>query len=158
MHVGCELSNIARKGGTGCIDQQERARIRALGKAPSEVPRRAEIGPRFLQLCWCTITEPRKRRWLRGIRGFRHLPGRCPAECPALSSQRPGHRHGLLLPHDVEGPQEVISEPTYSTGVGLLKYAYQLESFADMDKLEDGKEDAGFLSRFRDFISRIIKS
>ena len=64
----------------------------------------------------------------------------------------------LGLPYDIEGPQEVIGEPIYSTGVGLLKYAYQLETFTDMDKPENGKEDMGFLNRFRDFISRIIKS
>ena len=64
----------------------------------------------------------------------------------------------LGIPYEVEGPKEVISEPIYSTGVGLLKYAYQLESLADMDSIEDEKEDAGFLGRFREFISRIIKN
>jgi len=62
------------------------------------------------------------------------------------------------LPEEVEGPQEVIGEPVYSTGVGLLKYAHQLESLAVMDNPEDGSEDNGFLSRFREFISRMIKN
>jgi len=64
----------------------------------------------------------------------------------------------LGIPEEVEGPQEVIGEPVYSTGVGLLKYAHQLESLAVMDNPEDGSEDNGFLSRFREFISRMIKN
>ena len=64
----------------------------------------------------------------------------------------------LGIPEGVEGPQEVIGEPVYSTGVGLLKYAHQLESLAVMDNPEDGSEDNGFLSRFREFISRMIKN
>ena len=64
----------------------------------------------------------------------------------------------LGLPEEVEGPQKVIGEPLYSTGVGLLKYAHQLESLADMDIAEDGSDDKGFLSRFREFISRMIKN
>lgn len=64
----------------------------------------------------------------------------------------------LGLPEEVEGPQEVIGEPFYSTGVGLLKYAHQLESLADMDGTDNGSDEKGFLSRFREFISRMIKN
>jgi cell division protein FtsA len=64
----------------------------------------------------------------------------------------------LGLPEEVEGPQEVIGEPVFSTGVGLLKYAHQLESMVDMDGTADGSEDNGFLNRFREFISRMIKN
>lgn len=64
----------------------------------------------------------------------------------------------LGLPYEVEGPKEVISEPVFSTGIGLLKYAHQLESFADIGRSEEGKEDGSFLNRFRNFISRIVKN
>jgi cell division protein FtsA len=64
----------------------------------------------------------------------------------------------LGLPYEAEGPQEVVGEPIYSTVVGLLKYAHQLESFADMDRTDDGQGDGSFMRRFREFISRILKN
>lgn len=64
----------------------------------------------------------------------------------------------LGLPHEIEGPQEVIGEPIYSTAVGLLKYANQLESFAELDRIEEGQGNGSFLGRFREFISRILKN
>lgn len=64
----------------------------------------------------------------------------------------------LGLPYEVEGPAEVINNPIYSTGVGLLKYAYQLENFAELEKHDDGIESGGFLDRFRSFISKILKN
>ena len=62
-------------------------------------------------------------------------------------------------PNDVEGPSEVITNPIYSTGVGLLKYAFQLESYVDIDQTR-GKKDqyTGFISKFREFILKILKN
>jgi cell division protein FtsA len=64
----------------------------------------------------------------------------------------------LGLPHEVEGPAEVTNNPIYSTGVGLLKYAYQLENFAEFEKHEENMENGGFLIRFKNFISKILKN
>ena len=64
----------------------------------------------------------------------------------------------LGLPNDVDGPAEVINDPIYSTGVGLLKYAYQLENFAEFEKLDESTGSDGFLDRFRSFISKILKN
>ena len=64
----------------------------------------------------------------------------------------------LGIPNEVEGPAEVINNPIYSTGVGLLKYAYQLENFADFEKQDEGIESGGFINRFRSFISKILKN
>lgn len=62
-------------------------------------------------------------------------------------------------PSDVEGPSEVITNPIYSTGVGLLKYAFQLESYADIDQTRGKKgQNAGFISKFREFILKILKN
>ncbi len=58
---------------------------------------------------------------------------------------------------EVEGPKEVANNPIYSTSVGLLKYAYQLKNFASIEQFEE-KQDGGLRSRFREFISRILKS
>jgi cell division protein FtsA len=64
----------------------------------------------------------------------------------------------LGLPYEVEGPAEVINNPIYSTVVGLLKYAYQLENFTELEKHDEGIESGGFLDRFRSFISKILKN
>jgi cell division protein FtsA len=76
----------------------------------------------------------------------------------ALTSSIFGLPVRLGLPSEVEGPAEVISDPIYSTGVGLLKYANQLEHFAQIEKQDDGIESGGFLDRFRNFISKILKN
>lgn len=64
----------------------------------------------------------------------------------------------LGIPADIEGPAEVISNPIYSTGVGLLKYAYQLENYLSMDQLGERRDKNSFMSRFREFILKILKS
>lgn len=62
------------------------------------------------------------------------------------------------LPHEVEGPSEIVNEPIFSTSVGLLKYAYQLENFAEMSQSEERIDNGNLISRFREFISKIIKN
>jgi len=62
------------------------------------------------------------------------------------------------LPHEVEGPSEIVNEPIFSTGVGLLKYAYQLENFAEMGQSEERTDNGNLISRFREFISKILKN
>lgn len=62
------------------------------------------------------------------------------------------------LPHEVEGPSEIVNEPIFSTSVGLLKYAYQLENFAEMSQSEEKIDNGNLISRFREFISKIIKN
>lgn len=63
------------------------------------------------------------------------------------------------VPIGVEGPSEVINNPIYSTGVGLLKYALKLESIIDMGHTGDRKKmDSGLIERFRNFISKILKN
>lgn len=64
----------------------------------------------------------------------------------------------LGVPYDTEGPLEVISDPIYSTGVGLLKYAYQLENYRGLGRTGEKKEQHTFISRFRDFILKILKN
>jgi len=64
----------------------------------------------------------------------------------------------LGAPYDIEGPSEVINNPVYSTGVGLLKYAYQLENYLNMDQIGEKKEKASFMMRFREFILKILKN
>ncbi len=64
----------------------------------------------------------------------------------------------LGVPADVEGPPEVIGSPIYSTGVGLLKYAYQLENYLSMDQIGEKKEKNSFMNRFREFILKILKN
>jgi cell division protein FtsA len=62
-------------------------------------------------------------------------------------------------PNDVEGPSEVITNPIYSTGVGLLKYAFQLENYADISQVGEKRDQhAGFISKFREFILKILKN
>ncbi|HAJ94596.1 MAG TPA: hypothetical protein DCP02_00025, partial [Actinobacteria bacterium] len=62
------------------------------------------------------------------------------------------------LPHEVEGPSEIMNEPIFSTSVGLLKYAHQLENFAEMSQSEEKSDNGSLISRFREFISKIIKN
>ena len=65
----------------------------------------------------------------------------------------------LGTPNDVEGPSEVITNPIYSTGVGLLKYAFQLENYADISQVGEKRDQyAGFISKFREFILKILKN
>ncbi|HJX01733.1 MAG TPA: cell division protein FtsA [Candidatus Humimicrobiaceae bacterium] len=64
----------------------------------------------------------------------------------------------LGIPSDTEGPAEVISDPIYSTGVGLLKYAYQMKNYRSLDQIGEKKEQYTFLNRFRDFILKILKN
>jgi len=64
----------------------------------------------------------------------------------------------LGTPCDIEGPIEVINNPIYSTGVGLLKYAYQLENYMKMDQIGEKMEVNSFMNRFRQFILKILKN
>jgi len=64
----------------------------------------------------------------------------------------------LGIPCDTEGPAEVISDPIYSTGVGLLKYAYQMKNYRSLDQIGEKKEQYTFLNRFREFILKILKN
>ncbi len=59
---------------------------------------------------------------------------------------------------DIEGPMEVINNPIYSTGVGLLKYAYQLENYLNIDQIGEKSERNSFMNRFREFILKILKN
>ncbi|HAX17950.1 MAG TPA: cell division protein FtsA [Actinobacteria bacterium] len=60
---------------------------------------------------------------------------------------------------DVEGPSEVINNPIFSTGVGILKYAFQVDNFEDIDNINNNKsrDNLSFGERFRIFISKILK-
>ncbi|MDD5622109.1 MAG: cell division protein FtsA [Actinomycetota bacterium] len=64
----------------------------------------------------------------------------------------------LGVPYDTEGPQEVISDPIYSTGVGLLKYAYQMKNYRTLDQIGEKKEQNTFANRFKEFILKILKN
>ncbi|MBN2072982.1 MAG: cell division protein FtsA [Actinobacteria bacterium] len=65
----------------------------------------------------------------------------------------------LGLPTEIEGPSEVVSDPIYSTGVGLLKYAQQAENYGDTGRGEGkSKKNAGIIGGFRDFILKILRS
>ncbi len=64
----------------------------------------------------------------------------------------------LGVPCDTEGPQEVISDPIYSTGVGLLKYAYQMKNYRTLDQIGEKKEQNTFVNRFKEFILKILKN
>ena len=60
---------------------------------------------------------------------------------------------------DVEGPSEAVSNPIYSTAVGLLKYANQIKNFADLSQFDDKKQhNRGIIKRFRDFIFKVLKN
>ena len=65
-------------------------------------------------------------------------------------------RIGICL--DVEGPSEVINNPTFSTSVGLLKYAFQIDNFEDMDNINNKSvKNLSFGERFKIFINKILK-
>lgn len=60
---------------------------------------------------------------------------------------------------DVEGPSEVINNPIFSTSVGLLKYAFQVDNYEELDNINNkNKKNQGFFDRFRGFINKILKS
>lgn len=60
---------------------------------------------------------------------------------------------------DVEGPSEAVGNPIYSTAIGILKYANQIRNFMDLGQFDDRRQrNKGFLTRFRDFISRILRN
>lgn len=63
------------------------------------------------------------------------------------------------IPVDVEGPFDVVNNPIYSTGVGLLKYALQLNRFEGLDQTsEKKKRNLGIMDKFKEFISKILKN
>jgi cell division protein FtsA len=60
---------------------------------------------------------------------------------------------------DVEGPSEAVSNPIFSTAIGLLKYAFQVKKLTDFGQFDDKRQKSmGVLARFRDFISKILRS
>jgi cell division protein FtsA len=62
-------------------------------------------------------------------------------------------------PIDVEGPSEAVNNPIYSTAIGILKYANQIRNFMDLGQFDDRRQkNKGFFTRFKDFISRILKN
>ncbi len=61
-------------------------------------------------------------------------------------------------PIDVEGPSSAINNPINSTAIGILKYANQLKNFMDLGQLEDRSKQRGIIARFRDFVTRVIRS
>jgi cell division protein FtsA len=62
-------------------------------------------------------------------------------------------------PIDVEGPSEAVNNPIYSTAIGILKYANQIRNFMDLGQFDDRKQkNKGFFTRFKDFISRILRN
>ena len=64
----------------------------------------------------------------------------------------------LGAPYDIDGPPEVINNPIYSTGVGLLKYACQLENYVNISQIGEKKEKNNFARKFREFILKILKN
>lgn len=65
-------------------------------------------------------------------------------------------RIGICL--EVQGPSEVINNPIFSTGVGLIKYAFQADNFEDTDNANNKSvKNLSFGERFRIFINRILK-
>jgi len=63
------------------------------------------------------------------------------------------------LPVEFEGPSEAVSNPIYATAAGLLKYANQIKNFIDLGQFEDKRQKSrSFISRFRDFITRVLKN
>ncbi len=65
-------------------------------------------------------------------------------------------RIGICL--DVDGPSEVINNPTFSTSVGLLKYAFQTNNFEDTESINNKSvKNLSFGERFRIFINKILK-
>ncbi len=62
-------------------------------------------------------------------------------------------------PIDIEGPSEAVNNPIYSTAIGILKYANQIRNFMDLGQFDDRRQkNKGFFSRFKDFISRILRN
>ncbi len=60
---------------------------------------------------------------------------------------------------DVEGPSEAVNNPVYSTAIGILKYANQIRNFMDLGQFDDRRhKNKGFFTRFRDFISKILRN
>lgn len=65
-------------------------------------------------------------------------------------------RIGICI--DVEGPSEVVNNPIFSTSVGILKYAFQVDNFEDMDNINSkSRNSSSFVERFRMFINKILK-
>jgi cell division protein FtsA len=65
-------------------------------------------------------------------------------------------RIGICI--DVEGPSEVVNNPVFSTSVGILKYAFQVDNFEDMDNINNkSRNSSSFVERFRMFINKILK-
>ncbi|MBN1298293.1 MAG: cell division protein FtsA [Actinobacteria bacterium] len=65
-------------------------------------------------------------------------------------------RTGTTL--EVEGPAEAVSNPAYSTAMGLIKYANQIKNFMDLGQFDDRKHrNKSFAGRFRDFILKVLK-
>lgn len=63
------------------------------------------------------------------------------------------------VPTEVEGSADVVSNPICSTGVGLLKYAFQLKRFVALDQIgEKKRKNKGIVEKFRDFILKILKN
>lgn len=63
------------------------------------------------------------------------------------------------IPNDIEGPSDVVGDPIYSTATGLLKYAYQIQNFAELGGFsERSSRNNNFLQRFKDFIGRVLKN
>ncbi|MDD3521211.1 MAG: cell division FtsA domain-containing protein, partial [Actinomycetota bacterium] len=59
---------------------------------------------------------------------------------------------------DVEGPSEVVNNPIFSTSVGILKYAFHVDNFEDIDNISNkSRNGLGFVDRFRMFINKILK-
>ena len=62
-------------------------------------------------------------------------------------------------PIGVEGLSEAVSNPIYSTAIGLLKYAYQIRNFMDLGQIDDKRQRSkGIIAKFREFISRMLKN
>jgi len=60
---------------------------------------------------------------------------------------------------DVEGPSEAVSNPIYSTAIGILKYANQIRNFIDLGQFDDRRQkNKGFIARFRDFVTKILRN
>ncbi len=62
----------------------------------------------------------------------------------------------LGVPSDAEGPSEVVASPIHATGVGLIKYAFQLKDFSAEQPEE--RKNGGLLARFRELVNKILKN
>ncbi|MBC7333848.1 MAG: cell division protein FtsA [Actinobacteria bacterium] len=63
------------------------------------------------------------------------------------------------IPVDVEGPFDVVNNPIYSTGVGLLKYALQLKKAENLNQFgRRVRRSSGIMDKFKEFISKILKN